>query len=355
MKRKKTIMHVSLSFIKFLLIGISFLYITTCFASSENIPKVNILTWWGYLSDPWVHQMIRDKCHVNVAYDEYYTNDDFMRRFHEYKEFYDIAIFPSMDYEALKNEMKDINSSIYKHAEHYEKNIKLNYIKNNYEHNISYFMISYSLFLYNPKTINLSENDTINEIFEKAKSKIVVLSDEPIYLHYLLNLPLNENNLTNAFSRFTKLTNKSKLFITNTISPAYNDPNFSFAFTWTGIALYALNNDYKDYKFLLHPKFSLVSADLLAALNKKSNTQCVANVMSSKTFLSKMQNDALYFSPYGDSEQITNKILKNAHEKFFTHLSNLKWYTPISAKKYNALNRAWSYHFRLNLDKSINE
>ncbi len=320
------------------------------FSTSENLPEVNILTWWGYLVSPWVQETIMKQCHVKISFDEFYTNDDFLRRFHEYKNLYDILIFPNMDYVALKNEIINNNSDIYKNAEDYEKYIKRNYDQAKYPHNITYFLISFNGFLYNPNTISLSKKDTINQIFEKANSKIVILSEEPIYVFNLLNLNINQVTPDQAFSQFAALTKNSKIIVTNTISDAYGDPQFAFAYTWPGIAIYAIETKYKNYRFMIHPKFSLVSADLLAALNNRKSTQCVANVMSSKEFLSKMQNDALYFSPYGDSNHITDSLLRQMHNEFFASLPKLKWFNSISEKKYSELNRAWYYYFRLYLN-----
>ncbi len=320
------------------------------FAANKNLPEVNILTWWGYLVSPWVQETIMKKCHVKISYDEYYTNDDFMRRFHQYKDLYDILIFPNMDYLAVKNEIINNNSNIYKNSNAYEKYIRRSYNQANYPHNITYFLISVNGFLYNPNTISLSKKDTISQVFEKAKSKIVILSEEPIYVFSLLNLNVDKTSPHKAFSKFSALTKGSKIIVTNTISNAYSDPQFAFAYTWPGISIYAIETKYKNFRFLIHPKFSLVSADLLAALNNRKSTECVANVMSSKEFLSKMQNDALYFSPYGDSNQISDKLLKQVHNEFFYLLPKLKWFTSISEKKYNELSRAWYYYFRLNLN-----
>lgn len=316
--------------------------------------KVNILSWWGYLTSPWVHKMIMDKCHIRISYDEYYSTDEFIRRFREHESNYDIIIFPEMAYKVFKSEITNYHSNLYKNVDNYEPNVKIHYKNEKFPSNVVYFLLNFEGFLYNPNIIKISKSDTMIKIFEKSKSKTVVLTDEPIFIYFLLGMHANKKPLVEYLNYILHLTEKSKLLITSEINSAFNDPNFAFIYTWPGMGLYVIGDLHKNYFFMLHPQLSYASADLLATLNANTETTCVGKVMSSKEFLTKMQNDALYFSPYGDSKSINNIFLKKSQSDFFKNLPKLKWFPIIEEHKYDELNQAWKY-FKLNLDHNTKQ
>jgi len=65
---------------------------------AQQSSQVNVLTWWCYLDKPWVSTYIQEKCHVSLSFDEYYTNDEFWRRWASQKSNYDIIIFEDIFY-----------------------------------------------------------------------------------------------------------------------------------------------------------------------------------------------------------------------------------------------------------------
>ncbi len=323
------------------------------FANDTKLPQVNVLTWWGYLVNPWVHQMIKDKCHVNISYDEYYSNDEFLRRFSENKNNYNILIFQDSDYGIIKNDIKLNNSGLYLYSKNYQTDVRKHYDMQHYEHNIADFVMEYNALLWNPKQISITNSDTISQIFSKAKSKTVVFSDDPQLVYYLLYKQYDAVSSDQALSDFAHLTKDTKLAITDEYSSMYGRPDFALAYSWSGIDDYAIDSDYKEYKIMINPHYSFVSSDLVAQLDNNPNTACVANVMASKEFLTNMQNDALCFSPYGDSDHITDKIFLKEHQRFFAFLPKLTWLGSMNYSDYAKMNQSWKY-FKLKLLSQLN-
>lgn len=301
----------------FILLSTIFICIPLVYANYNNISTVNILSWWGYLDDAWVQNSISKKCHINISTDEFYSNDEFLRRLHENKDRYDIIIFPSGDYSVIKNDISLDDSNLYKKSINYENTIKQRYKFEKYAHNITYFQLNFNGFLWNPKLINLSNSDSIQSIFNKSKGKVVIFSDDPIFIYTLFDKDPSNTNTQEVFGRFNSMIRNTQFIITNEGTKLYSDPNFAFSYGFSGILIYMNEMEHLRYKLLMHPQYSVVSADLLAVLNNKSTTTCVANVMSSEEFLSDMQNDSLYFSPYADSKNITDPYFKSIHSQFF--------------------------------------
>lgn len=84
-----------------------------------------------------------------------------------------------------------------------------------------------------------------------------------------------------------------------------------------------------------------MSSDVVAELNNKSHVQCVAKLITSKPFLTKLQNDTYYFSPYGNTEQITNKKYLDVYKNYLKLLPNLKWVKSVSKEELLKVNYNW--------------
>ena len=66
---------------------------------------VNILTWWGYIDYPEIINAAEKRCHAKISFDQYYSNDEFLRRWREQRDSYDIIIFSNTIYPGIKNEI----------------------------------------------------------------------------------------------------------------------------------------------------------------------------------------------------------------------------------------------------------
>ncbi len=137
-------------------------------AVQNKIPTVNILTWWGYLDYPEVVSDIEKKCNVKVSYDEYYSSSEFLRR--ERQENYDIVIFSGTIYDLVKANIGLKKSNLWRQSLNYNPIIRKHYLHSDFTPNVVYFLHSLTGFLWNPNVIDIYKNDSIFEIFKKAKS-----------------------------------------------------------------------------------------------------------------------------------------------------------------------------------------
>jgi hypothetical protein len=325
--------------------------LTPYLANAQDNGTVNILTWWGYLDYPELVQLVEKKCHVKLSYDKYYTNAEFTRRLNYQGQNYDVLIFSDTIYNAVKQGIARNNSDLYKLSRHYHPIIRQHYLKNKLPSNIVYFIHSLTGFLWNPLQVKLDESDTIYSMFSKAGDNTVVIIDDPVEAAKLVSLGLSngknklvpteltENYLTKA--NFLHIVGKSRVYITNDYSQIYLKPDFAFSYTWSGEAMVDLQKSGKDYEFLIHPKLSYISSDLLAVLNDKPNAICVAKVLGSREFARKLQNKDFYFSPYTDTSEIDNKAFKKVYQEFIIELPRLSWIKPVDNEEFERLSTTW--------------
>lgn len=303
---------------------------------------VNVLTWWGYLDSPWISGMVKRNCGVTLSYDSYNSNPELIRRWSEGKTKYDVIIFSYEVYPAIKDEIALRHSRLYKNSNNYNPIIREHYLKSHFSHNIAYFQHTFTGFIWNPRQIDLTEKDTILSAFKKAKSNMVIIIDDPVEVEMLLALSSdrynNEEEL--SFINFKNMTQKTKAYISNQLNQIYNHENFAFAYQWSGIALAELKLR-KSYKFLVNKNLSYISTDLIAQVKDSKNSACVADLFSSEQFLSRLQDESYYFSPYGDVDHLPNNEFKAIYQDFFKNLPQLSWIKPHDKDSLNALNHNW--------------
>jgi len=323
-------------------------------------PYVNILTWWGYLdqSKPQIKQ-IETRCNVNISYDNFYSNEQFINRLYNTNVHYDIIIFSQTILDAVKNKINLPSSNLYLQSNQYYPLIRRHYLQDKLPHNVLYFMNSLTGFLYNPKVIKLNPEDSVYKIFHDAGSNIVVMIDDPIEANFLISLLINKNNplsMKNAdeialtWNNFKNLVQNTQVIITNSPQHIIQLPNFAFAFQWSGDAIQLMQHSHGRLKFLVHPALSYMSSDLLAELNTNKATQCVAMQLSGKRFLNNLQNRVEYFSPYMNDKVIRNKYFKKIYEDALKALPTLPWIISIPMENFKEINNSWEI-IKYNLDK----
>jgi hypothetical protein len=321
-------------------------------ALAENQSYTNILTWWGYLDhlSPAELKKIDQQCHTTISYDDYYSNDQFIDRFKNSPAHYDIIIFSDTIYKSIENKIDLPNSNLYLEANEYNPIIRKHYINLHLPHNVVFFIHALTGFLYNPETIKISQSDSIANIYRKAKGNIVVIINDPVEANFLIGLSINngkknistyKNYLT--WENFQQLFQNDHVIITNSPQKIVRLNNFSFAFEWSGDAIDLVNHSHGNLKFMVYPRLSYVSTDLLAELNAKSTTNCVAHALTTKRFLANIQNTNFYFSPYGDDSSSTNKDFINVFNQTFNNLPNLLWNTSLTNKELEELKKSWQY------------
>ena len=306
---------------------------------------VNILTWYKYLKSPEIASIVNDKCGVKIYYDEYYTTAECLQRvsmigvgnvYH-----YDIAIVPGDIYEYSKGRIGAISSNLNKLIKGYDSNIKNHYLLRNYPNNVVYFMLSVSGFIWDPAVAELAASDDISSMFEKAKNNIVMVVDDPIAIWDLINnnRKLSGVALSQAFDKFTKSTD---IYITSGYSELYNKSNFAFAFQRSETAVSAIEaSRNKRLRFLVHPKYSYIIPDLMAELNTRPETQCVAKILASKEVLDIVQKNTNYLSPYGTYKSINNPIFLDVYKTAFDNIHKMRWLDSVPVNIINMLEDMW--------------
>ena len=94
----------SIFYFKVILILLSLLYCNKLYC-------VNIFSWWGYL-DKNIITKLESQCNTKVYFDEYYSTDEFLRRFN--KDNYSIIIFSSVVYNFIKYRLNNSGISLTK-------------------------------------------------------------------------------------------------------------------------------------------------------------------------------------------------------------------------------------------------
>jgi hypothetical protein len=346
-------------FITHFIIIISLSYFPMCaFASNPQKPIVNILTWWGYLDQPELIKRIEKKCDAQISVDQYFSNSEFLRRYHDQKSSYDIIIFASTVFENIRNEIPNLPKSLlWKQSNHYNRYIKIHYLKANYPANVVYFAHSISGFLFNPNTITLSGNESLQTIFNKANGKKIVLMDDSAEINKLLNMA-NDNhagNLSNNYLENDKINNiignKSELYIGNGFKEIYKDPDFAFAYIWSGDAINRIH-DASNLIYFIHPTLSYLSSDLLSQNNDRNATYCVSKYLSSKEALHEIENNNYYFTPYANANNIQDHTYKKLYDSFVKILPSLTWAESLPPDDFYNVNKSWDLSkLRLNARK----
>lgn len=346
----KKLLHITSLFLLLLLASMAFSKPTQYHHKSQK-PYVNILTWWGYLDDaPNQLKKIEDKCHVNISYDNYYSNNQFIDRFQNSGVNYDIIIFSQTVLDAIKKKINLPGSHLYKISKKYSPIIRNHYKKENLPHNVVYFTLSLTGFLYNPNIIHLNKNDSVKEVFDKSNNNIVVMIDDPVEANFLMSLLLKQTSslsmikadeLSLTWKNFKSLSQNTNVIVTNEPNHIIRLPNFAFAYQWSGDAIQEMRESHGKLKFFVHPKLSYISSDLLAELNFNKNTACVAQALSGDRFLTKVQNRSFYFSPYEKHSKFENPYFKNIYNQTMHNLSKLPWILSVSMKNFKEIKNSW--------------
>ena len=329
----------------------------------NNEPWVNVLTWWGYLDDPRIKQEVQDQCHVNLSYDEYYTNEQFLSMFNKYKQNYDILIFSNLLYNGMQSKIADNNSDLWQVSNDYYPYFKQYYQSHDYDHNVVFFTHSMMGFLYNPDLIHIDPSQNIFEIFKDAGSNYVILVDDPAEVHNLLNLGYqtsgqnwpssiygSDGMLKLNYDNLKRVTQNSNVYITNDFNKIYTLNNFAFSFMWSGDALLSVDQSNKPYKFSLHPDLSYVCTDLLAQIKETPAASCVAHVLAGQKVMGIVENSSYYFSPYFQNN-VNTPDFNALYAETKAILPKLSWIQPMTIEQFNDYDKEWE-QVKLDLDNA---
>jgi len=299
------------------------------------------------LASPKIAKIISDECGVKISYDEYHSSKECLKATHDIN-YYDIVIFPNDIYELITGKVRRKDSTLSRAVNGYSDWIKRHYLAYNYPSNIVYFSLSLSGFVWNPSNFRLAAQDSIWTMFEKAKNKVVILDNNQVGVWYLLDntqkLPIG--SLADVFEKHIVDVD---IYVASGYNRLYDKDNFAFSYQRSGEALSIIkmvkNNKSKELAFFIHPKYSYVLPDMLAELNSRTETVCVAKVLASKRVLDIVQKETFYLSPYETLKSLVREpMLQNVYSQVFSRAPKMPWLDPFfgkSLKKYGALQNLW--------------
>lgn len=174
----------------------------------------------------------------------------------------------------------------------------------------------------------------------QSKNNLVILIDDPLIFQTLQTFGFHIKQPVSLES-FSRITKNAQVFFAIDDAKIYAQNNFYLSYNWSGKAISDILNANKNFKFLVRPDISYISSDLLAQLNNKPGVACVAEYLTSKEFLTRLQNETYYFSPYGDVTQIKNPTYKNIYLTYLKDLPQLRWITPLSGEQISELTQTW--------------
>lgn len=308
-------------------------------AKNSSEPSVNILTWIDTLNNPAIISAAEKKCGVKISYDEYYTNDEFLRRWETQKKYYDAIIFDDAIYN-LVNIPHFSDNTLWRQSLRYHPTVRAHYQKAKYPHNIAYFMNWTHVFLWSSHNMSISSKDTVSSIFDKTNKVAIMLN--PIAMTKLIKESSGKLTLLN------KSLDKQHLDKSSTYKDIYfsNEPtqikkkDFSFIYGWVGNLIPNLMQDHKDYTFLIHPKLSPVRSYLITQVKNTEHCSCVVNFLTQKKIASSLQKNTFYFSPYVDSSNIENPFFKEIYKNYIKSLPRLPWMNHLTENDFYKINKS---------------
>ncbi len=308
---------------------------------------VNVTAFYGFLEDPRIAKAVEDQCHVKFSHDAYYTNADFLYTFNKQKDSYDVMIFSNLIYGSIKDELPNIpTSDLWKSSDSYYPYFKEYYLTHNYTHNTAFFTHAIVGFMYNPKLITITPNESASDIFKSAKNNDVIIVDDSGEIGNLLttgfsndsNIPKNKDGTVQlTYENLKRMTQDSKIYITSDFNKIYDSPKFAFSYIWSGDALLYIKKSGKPYKFVIPANASSICTDLIVQMKDTPEASCVANVLQNQSTLQYFGEDTYYFSPY-----FTNSINEPSYNQLYENtkkiLPMLKMIQPVEnfEKEYNS-------------------
>lgn len=335
-----------------------FMPITTLASTSVPRNTVNILSWWGYLDHPRLIAEAEKQCGVTISHDVYFSNEEFLRRWRGSEENYDILIFSESIYKTVMPSLPRLRSTLWKESDDYHPVIRAHYLSSHYPNNVVYFAHALTGFLWNKQVIQLSATDAAASIFEKAGNHAVVMIDDPAEVRKFLEDGYNHGQVLNVdqtadyFNHMEKITKGTRIYFSNDFLEMNNSKNIAFIYAWSGEAMYLLHQrNNSEFSFLLHPKLSHITSDLLAQTTNNPGAYCVAKYLTSKETMSVMQNLHFYFTPYANYSFVSDPNFRLAYENFVKNLPLFPWLVSTDIDAFNQLNTAWALT-KIRLSKS---
>jgi len=177
----------------------------------------------------------------------------------------------------------------------------------------------------------------LEEMLNLANNKTVVILDDPMEGMQILD-SLNYFNK----SLQKKDNSKAKIIISNDMEHLVAAKDFSFAYHWSGGAIQHIRKSPNKLNFMIHPKLSQVTADLVSLNNQNSKEAlCIFDYLSSKEFTSRVQAETAYFSPYGPKLETRDANFKKIYENYFLDLDHYQWLIKPKEEDFKKIDKRW--------------
>jgi hypothetical protein len=324
--------------------------ITTIFLYQNSFSSVNILSWWNYLDKDILSKLQRE-CKTTVSVDEYYSSDEFIRRINKQNN-YSVVIFSSGVYNLVSDRIENTGINFAKIKSRYHPNVQATFSKQNFLNNVAIFALSTTGFLYDPKEIKINKNDDIKSIFSKARNKkISLLIDDPSESFKLITNEKNILNIGDGVKEFRRFIDGTYFIAANDILKIVEDKEFILSYSWVGEA-YQRIKDNPNLKFMVHPKLSYISADLIAILDKNMQTVCVTKILTSKEILDPILSKTFYFSPFGSLGDNSIAAFTFENKNFIMNIENLRWHDTPKKEEHQKMINLW-YRIKIALENKF--
>ena len=299
--------------------------------------SVNIISWWNYLDKNTIFEL-QNKCKTSISIDEYYSIDEFLRRFQKQK--YSIIIFPGGVYNLISDKIRGTGISFQKIKGNYHSNILSSFNEQKFSSNVGIFALSITGFLYDPMKIKITKDQDLKSILKNARNKKIALIDDPFESLKLMSFEKKIANVNDGLNEFRQLVDGTHFIITNDTLKIIEDKDFAMAYSWVGVAFKRITKK-PELKFIVHPKLSYISADLIATMKKDAETECVAKLLASKEILNSILSRTFYFSPYGTPDGIKNKDFEIEYKHFINDNQKLNWLETPEKDEYQKMINLW--------------
>lgn len=306
----------------------------------QNAFAVNVFSPRGYLFlDRNTISKLQEKCNTKIFIDEYYSNDEFIRRFNKQNN-YSIIIFSSLFYNLVSHKIKNVPLNFEDITEKYHPNILAAFRKQAFPKNITIFGLDLTGFLFDKNKMDIHKDEELKSIFSKVKNKKIIILDDSIESLKLISLNKITRDSDNVISEFERLVGDNHPIFTNVISKKINESDFGFAYLWTGQAHSQIKQN-PNLKFIVHSKASYVALDLIAAVEKNTDVACVVRALSEKDIQEPIHSLVDYFSPYGSQNKIDKSEFFMQNKGFIENIDNLKWHDRPSKDEYQEMSNLW--------------
>lgn len=307
-------------------------------------PVVNALAWRDTISLPAVKQLVEQNCHAKLMVDQYDNNTEFERLWLDHKVDHDLIIFSNAYYPLVASTVQKTKINLQAYTRDYLPAIQTHYQQAHYPINIVYYMLNISGFLLSPEIQpTFSSQTTLTPLFRAAHQGLVVLPNDAQLMQALLARQAGLSLQTNpavvlTLPHLKQLLQQTQVVMGRGGQQLYQSPHFAFAYDWAGALLAA--QQHTAFRIVVHPRYSFVSADLLAQVSTRPAVSCTVKTLLSPQAMAMVQRYSKSYPPIGNVANLHDKGYQTLYQA--SHFKQLTWLSrPSSLASARALQWYW--------------